>query len=671
VTDRSVQDIIAAARAQKKAPSARVPMRRALLLSITSGLLFYLSFAPVEFSPLAWLAPVPLLCLVRLEEPTRRMGWACYLGGLAFFAPALHWMRLGDPLMYFAWWSLAGYLAAYFPIAVGLMRVAVHRWKVPLVIAAPLIWVGLEFARAHLMTGFAWYFVGHSQYRWLELIQISDVVGAYGVSFVMIATAAALTGMIPASWMVRLGLINTNKPMPADEIDQPAVTTRPTSYIEGMTPAHAWPVLAAVAYMAAVWGYGAMSRSQADFQHGPRVALIQGNFPASIRIAEDKRMPQLLTHLKLTGLAVREQPDIIVWPEAMFRWPLASAPAGWTDEQIQKASPYAPVEFWRDTNVARTLINEAEKTNAAMIFGIECVDLKATGVDQFNSALLVNTERGIASRYDKIHLVPFGEYIPFQKSMPWLSKFTPYPMDFGLDAGTQAVVFEHRDWRMIPVICFEDTVPHLVRHMIGSATKGDTDRPVDMLVNLSNDGWFHGSSGLDQHLITSAFRAVECRTPLIRAVNTGVSAVIDGDGAIREPDVMIDGDTLKKTTFVDPQTGRWRKQVNAALVQAVPLDNRRSLYVRYGDWFALLCCAACVFCALSAIRFRRPVLTPGKCPVVYRPPHSPPPPPSLTGAKTPGRWQAVPRFPVGSASAARCASHREWDGNCAAVRARR
>lgn len=610
VTDRSVQDIIAAARAQKKTPRSSVPMRPGLLASLASGFLFYLSFAPVEFSPLAWLAPAPLLCLVRLEQPTHRMGWACYLGGLAFFGPALQWMRLGDPTMYIAWWALAGYLAAYFPLAVGLMRVAVHRWKVPLVVAAPLIWVGLEFARAHLMTGFAWYFLGHTQYRWLELIQISDVVGAYGVSFIMMASAAAVTGMLPTAWFTRLGLVDKNRPMPADEVDQPPLTTRPTAFIDGVTPVRMWPVVAAVVLLVATWGYGAFRRSQADFQPGPRVAMIQGNFPASLRIAEDKMMPQFLMHMKLTGLAVREQPDVIIWPEAMFRWPLTSIPAGWTDEQIEAAAPRVPVGFWRDTNVARTLVNEAEKTGAALIFGIECVDLKDTGIKQHNSAVLVNTERGIAGRYDKMHLVPFGEYIPFQKTMPWLSKLTPYPPDFGLTAGTNPVVFDHAKWRIAPVICFEDTVPHLVRGIVAGANRSDPDHPVDMLVNLSNDGWFHGSSGLDQHLITSAFRAVECRTPMVRAVNTGISAVIDGDGAIREPEVMIDGDTLKTTTFIDPQTSRWRKQVNASMVQTVPLDNRSSLYVHYGDWFAMLCCAACFFVGLTAIPLRRTSLSP-------------------------------------------------------------
>ncbi|MEI2700415.1 MAG: hypothetical protein V9E94_19550 [Microthrixaceae bacterium] len=386
-----MQDIIAAARSQQKGPQHRVPMRPALLVSLASGLLFYLSFAPVAFSPLAWLAPVPLLCLVRLEEPTRRMGWAGYLGGLTFFVPALQWMRLGDPTMYVAWWALAGYLAAYFPLAVGLMRVAVHRWKLPLVVAAPVIWVGLEYVRAHLLTGFAWYFLGHTQFRWLELIQISDVVGSYGVSFLLMISAAAIAGLIPTTWFARIGLVDTNKPMPADDVDQPPLTTRPNSLLDGVTAVQAWPVVAALLCVTAVWGYGAMRRGQADFQPGPRVAMIQGNFPASLRVAEDKMMPQFLMHMKLTGLAVREQPDVIVWPEGMFRWPLTSAPADWTDEQLEKAAPRVPVGFWRDTNVSRTLINEAAKTGAAMIYGIEFADLKEHGVKQHNSAVFVNT----------------------------------------------------------------------------------------------------------------------------------------------------------------------------------------------------------------------------------------------------------------------------------------
>ncbi|HTN04671.1 MAG TPA: apolipoprotein N-acyltransferase, partial [Planctomycetaceae bacterium] len=249
----------------------------------------------------------------------------------------------------------------------------------------------------------------------------------------------------------------------------------------------------------------------------------------------------------------------------------------------------------------RTLVGDAQKAGAAMIIGLQAVALEKSRVEQLNSAVLIRPDTGIAGRYDKMHLVPFGEYLPLQDTVPWLQHLTPYPPDFGLHAGTQAAVFKYRDWRLAPVICFEDTVPHLVRGIISAGSNGDRGEQIDVLVNLTNDGWFHGSSELDQHLITAAFRAVECRTPVARAVNTGISAIIDGDGAILEPDVFIDGDKKGRTTSRDPKTGRWHKELDAALVHTVPLDNRRSLYVRYGDWFATLCGMCVVLAAMGGI----------------------------------------------------------------------
>lgn len=580
--DRSAHEIISAARAVKTQVDSRAPARGAILLALTSAALMWLSFMPVNWSPLAWLAPVPLLMLVRLRTPTRWMTAAGYLGGLAFYLPALQWMRLGDPTMYLAWWALAFYLAVSFPVAVALCRIAVLRWSVPLVVAAPVVWVGLDYVKAHLFTGFSWYYLGHTQYRWLELIQISDVVGAYGVTAVMVVSAAAIASMIPTTWFATLRLLPPG----------------PTSAV---TSARRWPVAVAALAVMAVLGYGQWRRSQAAFTPGPRVALIQGNFLASLRIPEHDYQKQYLTHLRLTAHAVREQPDVIVWPEGMFRWPLTSANPAWSLDELQQRAPQAPPEFWRDTSVRKTLIEESLKTNAALIFGIGCVDLTDTGIKQTNSAVFVRPQTGITGRYDKMHLVPFGEYLPLKETLPWLQKLTPYPPDFGLHAGTQPAIFEHNQWRIAPVICFEDTVPHLVRDIVAAGSDLETGKPVDLLVNLTNDGWFHGSSGLDQHLITAAFRAVECRTPSVRAVNTGISAIIDGDGAILEPDVFIDGDKQDRKTARDPKTGRWYRQLNAALVHTVPLDPRTSSYVRYGDWFATLCCGLTVFVGLTAI----------------------------------------------------------------------
>ena len=134
------------------------------------------------------------------------------------------------------------------------------------------------------------------------------------------------------------------------------------------------------------------------------------------------------------------------------------------------------------------------------------------------------------------------------------------------------------------------------------------DQSIDVFVNQTNDGWFKGSSELNQHLITASFRAVETRTPLVRAVNTGISAVIDGDGVLTEPDVFLDGDAQTReeliSTMRDPETGKLRKSLNAAVITDVPLDSRNSFYVAHGDWFAQGCCVSALFFAFVC-PFRR------------------------------------------------------------------
>ena len=598
--ERSVSEIIASARNVHQKTKIRVGMRGALGMSLLSGLLLWLSFTPVNASALAWLAPLPLLLLVRIEERTRWMYPAIYFGSLVSQLSMLQWMRLGDPTMYIAWWALSVYLACYAAAFVAVSRVAVHRWSLPLVAVAPVVWTGLEYVRAHFMTGFAWYFLGHSQYRWLELIQISDLVGAYGVSFIIVLSASALALMIPHSWLIRFQL---------------ALPSTGPLVASGLTLSQLVQITAAFAIFASTLGYGYVRRSQADFRPGPRIALIQGNFVASLREEPASHDDVYLTHLRLNSRAVREQAQIIIWPEGMFPWPIMSSAGDLSDDELRELVPSVKPEMWRDNTVSSVLLEESQRSGAALIFGINSVEASHNNVAQHNSAVFVRPDVGIAGRYDKMHLVPFGEYIPLAQVLPWLKAFSPYSDSSGLVAGTNPSIFEYQGWRMAPVICFEDTVPHLVRNIVAAGSDSEKGEPVDVLVNLTNDGWFHGSSELDQHLITASFRAVECRTPLVRAVNTGISAVIDGDGAIREPEVFIDGDARKnqdkppRTTSRDPRTGAWYKQLNAALVHTVPLDSRRSLYVRYGDWFAGLCAAAVLFTVMFQMVPRRSVAT--------------------------------------------------------------
>ncbi len=600
-SDRSIREIIASARTIRQNTKTRVGMRGALGMSFLSGLLMWLCFTPVNASPLAWLAPLPLLLLVRIEERTRWMYGAIYAGSAISQLAMLQWMRLGDPTMYIAWAALSFYLAIYSVVFVAISRIAIHRWSLPLVAVGPIVWTGLEYLRAHLMTGFAWYFLGHSQYRWLELIQISDVVGAYGVSFVIVMSAAALTLLVPHSWLIRLRLV-----LPS---------TGPIT-ASGLSLSELIQVTLAFGVFAFTLGYGYVRRAQADFQPGPRIALIQGNFVASLRQKPPTRDDVYLTHLRLNSRAVREQAQIIIWPEGMFPWPMMLPASDLTNDDLRELVPDVNPEMWHDDTVRSVLLEESQRSGAALIFGINSVEATRNNISHHNSAVFVRPDVGIAGRYDKMHLVPFGEYIPLAGFLPFLKAFSPYSESSdsdsnGMVAGKEAAVFEYGNWRLAPVICFEDTVPHLVRQIVASGSDSDRGKSIDVLVNLTNDGWFHGSSELDQHLITAAFRAVECRTPLVRAVNTGISAVIDGDGAIREPDLFIDGDVRKnaekppRTTSRDPKTGAWHKQLNAALIHTVPLDGRRSLYVRYGDWFAMLCLIATLGAAASVFLSRR------------------------------------------------------------------
>ena len=151
--EKSVSEIIASARTIRSLTKARVGSRGVLGMSMLAGLLLWLSFTPVNASPLAWLAPLPLLLLVRIEDRTRWMSVSIYFGSLFSQLAMLQWMRLGDPTMYIAWWALSAYLATYMVAFVAISRVAVHRLSLPLVLVGPVVWTSLEYLRAHLLTG--------------------------------------------------------------------------------------------------------------------------------------------------------------------------------------------------------------------------------------------------------------------------------------------------------------------------------------------------------------------------------------------------------------------------------------------------------------------------------------------------------------------------------------
>ena len=535
-----------------------------------------------------------------------------YASGLIWSLATLQWMRLGDPAMYIAWVALSVYVAMYFPVCIAISRGAVHRLGLQMLVAVPVVWTGLEYLRATLMTGFAWYFIGHTQYAWPEMIQISDLVGAYGVSFVVVLVATCVAGLVPLAWLERLKLFPPVE-VPTDFAHLPAdeIVVQNSSRAEFRRP---WLNLGlTLTVVAAAFVYGAVRRSQADFKPGPRVALIQGNFPVRLKHSEDEYATIFRYHDALTGMAVQYQPDLIVWPETMFRWPLKIVDPGVEEAQLRAMAP--PIDLteqnrwiddWKAPTVRASLREMSERANAAMMIGIDTWIAGQDQIRRFNSAVMVTPEGGVADRYDKMHRVLYGEYTPLKEELPFLASLSPLGDSGGLSKGESAKVFKYGGWNFSPIICFEDTVPHLVRDIAKGAET--SDQKVDVFVNQTNDGWFvyldesgssTGSSELNQHLITASFRAVETRTPLVRAVNTGISAVIDGDGVLIEPNVFINGDAETReesiSTMRDPATGQLRKSLNAAIIADVPLDSRSSFYVAHGDWFAQSCCVGALF----------------------------------------------------------------------------
>jgi apolipoprotein N-acyltransferase len=588
--ERSEQRLIVQALIDR-ARSAPVASKAPWLLAPLSGLLHWGSFTPLDWGWLAWFSLVPLLCLIRSPRPLRSSLRAAWVGGLLCWLATLQWMRLGDPTMYPAWGALAFYISLYFPVFLLVTRIAVHRLNVPLVVAAPIVWVGLEFARAHLMTGFAWYLLGHSQYRWTAITQISDLVGGYGVSFLVMAVNAALASLIPVPWLKRLDVV----PAELNDAEQ--------SRLLGTSRGRMWAVAGVLALFAASWGYGVV-RSSTSFEAGPRVGLLQGSFPSAVNRDPNQDEQIFSTYRMLNGLAVRHQAELILWPESMMPYVMLQAREGRSDQELAELHPLIPAERWKDQTVQKVLSTMSEESRASLIVGASTyVDVDGRA-KRYNSAVFVQAS-GIQGRYDKIHRVPFGEYTPLKDSLPFLNSLTPYAEVTGLDAGKTVGVFRHKQARLLPLICFEDTVPHLVRQSVRvsrSQEAGEGD--VDCLVNLTNDGWFHGSSEHDQHLITASFRCIETRVPMVRAVNTGISAIIDGNGQLRDPDILLDLDRAKahkpyeRETLADPETGKLPKLCTMVQVGQIPLDPRESLYVRWGDWFGMSCLGAALFALL-------------------------------------------------------------------------
>ena len=564
-------------KADGAAPKADRGLPHPALLGLMSGALLWLSFPPAEWSGAAWVALVPLFLLVGSVRSTRTVYLGSWVGGFVFWLLAIHWIWWTDDSAWLGWVVMAGFLSLWWPGFLFLARFAGRRLGLPLIVSAPVIWVALEYIRAFILTGFPWYYLAHSQYQLIYFTQIADLAGALGLSF-LIAT-------VNAFWV--------------DLLTLPLFRKKPggSVWVRLSLPQKARFVVVGLGVLATL-AYGVFRVSTAEFRPGPRVALLQSNEIIRFDTRAGEQSLAFLESLVGTAARANPRPDLIVWPETSYPWGFSSIEVGidkdLLDRQVKVFDPRSIGADWtrEQKRVDAYFESVLKTTGVPMMVGSTLYEFKKSGFAKFNAAILFRPGSPIQA-YNKLHLVPFGEYVPLLKTLPWLLRLTPFrdaKVHF-LDHGSTPAWFELGDLRLATAICFEDTVPHLVRRFFAEAPDG---RQPDLLVNLSNDGWFKATSEHEMHLAVSVFRCIENRVPLARAVNTGVSAMIDGNGRIVE--------SLAK--------------LKPGVLSAVaPLDDRTSLYSQWGDWLGLSCFAATLgLLVLGTFSPRRrdpdPLLTP-------------------------------------------------------------
>ena len=496
--------------------------RRTWWLALAGAAAMFLVQPPADCWMLAWVAPLPWLALVQSERLPGTHPWRMlWAAGFLHWLAVIHWLRLPHPATAIGWVVLSAYLAAYVPLFVAVARRLAHGWKWPLVVAAPVAWMACEQLRGWFLGGFTFGGLGHTQWRWTTLIQIADAFGAIGVSGVVMMIAAAGAELIAAGRR-RAGL--------------------------GGSAAAAG---GAAAVLAAALGYGAWRIAGEPAPTGAplEVLLVQGSIDTELKhdpeaAADVARQYDGLTIEALEATA--SLPDLVAWPETMWRWSLLEIdpdevlPESVVNATLSAAGLGADLPAFDRQEACRRLLEEerlavlaayARRYGTHWLVGVDrqvITPHAAAGVRNFNCGLFLRPDGDPLACYSKMHPVMFGEYVPLADRFPWLYRLTP--LAGGLTAGSEPVAVTIAGHRVAVNICYETALPEAVRSQVLELGRRG-GRP-DVIVNLTNDGWFWGSSELDMHLTAAVFRAVEVRTPVVIAANTGFSGWIDGAGRL-------------------------------------------------------------------------------------------------------------------------------------------
>ena len=556
-------------------------MKNILLCSlpfVASAMMLTVIQAPISFSLLAWVSLVPFILACSPDAKPRRLALVSYVISLFYWLANLYWLI---PVTIAGWIVFCLYTALLWPILALCLRYCRIK-KIPLFLASAVLVVGIERMQGFFLGGFFWRFLAHSQYQNITLIQIADMFGTAGISFLIAMVNGLLAELIIAARQKNIFKI----------IQLPKVA-----------------LVCAAVVATIIYGRWRISQEEQCVKPGPYVASLQSNVPQSVKRSFESSEDLFNGLMKHSKAAVQAGAELIVWPETMVQATLNPEVL----RIVQRSNPLDPRIIFDKS------LREHAKDNACVLVGAYGgqIGIRENSevylAKRYNSAFLYKKDGQKAPHsYSKIHLVPFGEVLPFRNSCRWLynflMKFTPYNYDYSLDAGSEYTVFEMAGQGQGPdpsatpqddekettvykfgvMICYEGTVPAIARRF--ALDKQGTKR-IDWLVNISNDGWFVRfkdgkvlpSAELAQHAAVCAFRAVENRLAVVRSVNTGISCLIDSSGRIRNG--FLAGNLPPKTMERTGMPG-W-------FLDRISIDRRTTFFSKFGEWLGF-CCQVCL-----------------------------------------------------------------------------
>ena len=509
------------------------------ILAGISGILLILSFPSFNLFPLGWISLIPLLVALQSTSNRKSAFLHGYLTGAIFFLGLVYWITLLYPfanifLTTFACLLLASYLALYVGVFGLLFRALPWKSGLPSILMVTAIWTGLEWVRSWFLSGFPWGSMGYTQWNNLSAIQIASITGVHGVSFIVVLLNATIADIIHTYFISKNRSTAPKIPSRPDKsgsspIDRGRQERDFTFHVSRLIP---------IVVVIACIGWGAYRMSKpVDTTSDIRIALVPGNIP-QIEKWDRAYWPQIFEkYMRLVQAADAEEPDIIMLPETALRGEVFAFEGNTYIKQLKQI--LADQEIY-------LLTGTFHYTSEQKVY---------------NSVFLLSPSSEKLGSYSKIHLVPFGEYVPITSHLP---NFIQLPTGFEPGKSIDLFPIPHTENRQMGVvICFESVFPDLFRKFV---KKG-----ASVMGILTNDAWFDGTPAPEQHLAMAPLRAVENRVAIFRCANGGISCIIDALGrTITTPILASDTEGF--------------------LVGRIPLSNRGgTIYTRYGDWFPALC----------------------------------------------------------------------------------